>query len=191
MEGHLWKHESAGACHRDRGTGSSSPRRCPLVLLEVAINPTIEPVDPMGWDTSGQTTNREGAQSHLSTANWIKDLLNKALPTRERPSFPHHKSLSSGSLYKPLSLIHQRTDRSKKNYNPTAWLEQKPHYRKLIRIKNQRVMSQMKGQDKTQKQLKELEIDNLPPKEFRIMIVKMIQNLGKQWRRCKKCLLKA
>ena len=39
-------------------------------------------------------------------------------------------------------------------------------------------MSQMKGQDKTQKQLKEVEIDNFPPKEFRIMIVKMIQNLG-------------
>ena len=113
------------------------------------------------------------------------------MPTRAMPSFLYHESVLLGSLYKPLSLIHQRTDRSKKNYNPTAWLEQKPHYRKLIRIKNQRVMSQMKGQDKTQKQLKELEIDNLPPKEFRIMIVKMIQNLGKQWRRCKKCLLKA
>ena len=41
-------------------------------------------------------------------------------------------------------------------------------------------MSQMKGQDKTpEKQLNEVEIDNLPEKEFRIMIVKMIQDLGK------------
>ena len=39
-------------------------------------------------------------------------------------------------------------------------------------------MYQMKKQDKTsEKQLKEVEIGNLPKKEFRVMIVKMIQNL--------------
>ena len=37
----------------------------------------------------------------------------------------------------------------------------------------------MKEQDKTpEKQLKEVEIGNLPKKDFRIMIVKMIQDLG-------------
>ena len=42
-------------------------------------------------------------------------------------------------------------------------------------------MYQMKEQDKTpEKQLKEMEIGNLPEKEFRIMIVKMIQDLGKR-----------
>jgi len=41
-------------------------------------------------------------------------------------------------------------------------------------------MSQMKGRDKTlEKQLNEVEMGNLPEKEFRIMIVKMIQYLGK------------
>ena len=41
-------------------------------------------------------------------------------------------------------------------------------------------MSHMKEQDKTpEKQLNEVEIDNLPEKEFRIMIVKMIQDLRK------------
>ena len=41
-------------------------------------------------------------------------------------------------------------------------------------------MSQMKGQDKIpEKQLNEVEIGNLPEKEFRIMIVKMIQDLWK------------
>ena len=54
----------------------------------------------------------------------------------------------------------------------------------------------MKEQDKTaEKQLNEVEIGNLPEKEFRIMIVKMIQDLRKEWRqrsrRCKKCLTKA
>ena len=39
----------------------------------------------------------------------------------------------------------------------------------------------MKGQDKTpEKQLNEMEIGNLPEKEFRIMIVKMIQDLWKR-----------
>ena len=42
-------------------------------------------------------------------------------------------------------------------------------------------MSQMKQHDKTpEKQLNEVEIGNLPEKEFRIMIVKMIQDLGKR-----------
>ena len=42
-------------------------------------------------------------------------------------------------------------------------------------------MYQMKEQDKTpEKQLNEVEIGNLPEKEFRIVIVKMIQDLGKR-----------
>ena len=42
-------------------------------------------------------------------------------------------------------------------------------------------MSQMKEQDKTQEeQLSDMEMDNLPEKEFRVMIVKMIQDLGKR-----------
>ena len=42
-------------------------------------------------------------------------------------------------------------------------------------------MSQMKEQDKTtEKQLNEVEIGTLPEKEFRIMIVKVIQDLGKR-----------
>ena len=45
-------------------------------------------------------------------------------------------------------------------------------------------MSQMKGQDETpDKQLNEVDIGNLPEKEFRITIVKMIQVPGKKkWR---------
>ena len=47
-------------------------------------------------------------------------------------------------------------------------------------MKRQRAKYQMKEQDKTsEKQLNEVEIGNLPEKEFRIMIVKMIQDLRK------------
>ena len=42
-------------------------------------------------------------------------------------------------------------------------------------------MYRMKEQDKTpEEQLNEVELGNLPEKEFRIMIVKMIQDLGKR-----------
>ena len=48
-------------------------------------------------------------------------------------------------------------------------------------MKRQRAMYQMKEQDKTpEKQLHEVETGNLPEKEFRIMIVKMIQDLRKR-----------
>ena len=48
-------------------------------------------------------------------------------------------------------------------------------------MKKQKVMSQLKGQDKTtEKQLNEVEIGNLPEKEFRITTANMIQDLGKR-----------
>ena len=47
------------------------------------------------------------------------------------------------------------------------------------KVEWQRKMSQMKENDKTpEEQLREVEIGNLSEKEFRIMVVKMIQNLG-------------
>ena len=52
-------------------------------------------------------------------------------------------------------------------------------------------MSQMKGQDKIpEKQLNEVEIGNLPEKEFRIMIVKMIHDLGKTMEKVQEMLTK-
>ena len=52
-------------------------------------------------------------------------------------------------------------------------------HRKIDKMKRKRAIYQMKEQDKTpEKQLNEVEIGNLPEKEFRIMIVKMIQDLG-------------
>ena len=47
-------------------------------------------------------------------------------------------------------------------------------------MKKQKVLSQVKGQDKTlEKQLNEVETGILPEKESRIMIVKVTQDLGK------------
>ena len=48
-------------------------------------------------------------------------------------------------------------------------------------MKKQKVKSQKKGQDKIpEKQLNEVEIGNPPEKEFIIMRVKRIQDLGKR-----------
>ena len=48
-------------------------------------------------------------------------------------------------------------------------------------MRQQRNVCQTKEQDKTpEKQLSEVEIVNLPEKLFRVMIVKMIQDLGKR-----------
>ena len=54
----------------------------------------------------------------------------------------------------------------------------------------------MKEGDKTsEQQLSEVEIGNLPAKDFKVMLVKMIQDLGKRWRnrprRYKICLTKS
>ena len=52
-------------------------------------------------------------------------------------------------------------------------------------------MSQMKEQDKPpEKQPNEAEIGNLPEKEFRIMIVKMIQDLGKTMEKMQEMFVK-
>ena len=104
-----------------------------------------------------------------------------ALPTRARSSFLHSQSLPSGSLHKPHILIHHRTERRNKNYNPICPQNQYYNHRKLPKVKRNRIMPQLKEPDKSlESQLNEVEIGNLPEKEFRIMIVKMIQDLRKR-----------
>ena len=58
-------------------------------------------------------------------------------------------------------------------------------------MKKQKVMSLMKGQDKTpEKQPNKVEIGNLPEKEFRIIIVKMIRDLRKTMEKMQKMFTK-
>jgi len=57
--------------------------------------------------------NMKGTQPHLSTENWIKDLLSMAPPIRPRSRFLHRQSFPSGSFHKPLILIHPKADRLK------------------------------------------------------------------------------
>ena len=58
-------------------------------------------------------------------------------------------------------------------------------------MKKQRNTIQMKAQTRnTEVQINEEEIGELPEKEFRIMIVKMIKPLEAKWRKCKNQLTK-
>ena len=57
-------------------------------------------------------------------------------------------------------------------------MERPPQTQQYNKMKRQRNTHQVKGQNKCPpNQTKEEEIGNLPDKEFRIMILKMIQNL--------------
>ena len=58
-------------------------------------------------------------------------------------------------------------------------------------MRKQRVLSQLKGQEKTpEEQVDEENIGNLPEKEFRIMIMKMIQDLGNRMEKIQEMLTK-
>ena len=106
---------------------------CVLVCLMIFMN------------ILGQKNTRKEVPPHPSADNWIKALLNKALPTRARPSL----CLPSRNLHKPPILSHQRAYRRSKKKHSLTEAKTKPYYRKLITMKKHKVMSQMKGQDKT------------------------------------------
>ena len=95
-------------------TGSSTHGILQARILEwVAISRRL-PLSSLSPPWCGlRSSNREETKPCWSTENWIKDLLNMALPIRTRPSFPLSQSLLSGSVHKPLILIHQRADRIK------------------------------------------------------------------------------
>ena len=69
-----------------------------VLLKEFAITPTI--VRPQGGNTA-PSINRK-----------LDERFTECGPTHQnRPRFPHSQSLPSGSVHKPLILIHQRADR--------------------------------------------------------------------------------
>ena len=79
------------------------------------------------WDTSSQTTNREGTEPHPSADRLFKVFLSTALPTRGTWTSSTHQWAGTRPSHQQAwaslldSLTHQREDsRSKKNYNPAA-----------------------------------------------------------------------
>ena len=91
--------------------GSSQPRDHTWVSCIADRCFTIWAIREAPTTVSPQVNKREGTQLHLSTENWIKNVLSMAPPIRTRPSFPLSQSFPSGSFHKPLILLHQRADR--------------------------------------------------------------------------------
>ena len=131
---------------------------------------------------TGQTIDREETQHHSSTDRWIKVLLSMALIARgTRPSSIHHHSLPLGSLHKTLRQAYPPEGRQKEELQSCRLWNRNHNHRNIEKMKWQRNMSQRKEQDKTpEKQLSEVEIGILLEKQFRIMIMKMIQDLRKR-----------
>ena len=104
---------------------------------------------------------------------------------REKRSSSNHQNTDASSpnkktFEKPLVQPHPQGPSStiKKNHKLQGYRKDTPKHRNLNKMKRQRNIQQVKEQDKcTPNQTKEEEIWSLPEKEFKIMIVKMIQNL--------------
>ena len=99
------------------------------------------------------------------------------------PPVGRNQSLPPGSLYEILIQPHPQGDRQQKLevIQPYSMQNRNHKHRKLDKMRWQRNMSQRKKQDKTPEEpLSEVEVSNLPEKEFRVMLVKMIQDLEKR-----------
>ena len=109
--------------------------------------------------------------------------LEMALPIRrKRPNFTHENTSTSPSHQETctspwINLIHEGEIPKARGTIILQLLERRPQAQKVRQNEMTENMLQTKEQDKNpQGQLKEEEIGNPPEKEFRIMIVKMIQN---------------
>ena len=96
------------------------------------------------------------------------------------PPEHRHQTPPPGSLQNTLNQSYRlgAETNNNRNYEPAA-CERDPTHIKLSKMRRQRNTQQMKEQGKNPPdQRNEEEIGSLPRKEFRVMIVKMFQNLG-------------
>ena len=140
-------------------------------------------------------TSKTGTQPHPLAERMPKIIIRSQIPQNTPPDvvLPTRKTRSS--------LIHQNTGTSPSSRKPTQHTEQTlptggrhqkqrelrtcslqkgdPKHSKLSKMRTQRNTQQIKEQNKNPPdQTNEEEIGSLPEKEFRVMIVKIIQNLG-------------
>ena len=90
------------------------------------------------------------------------------VPSTRKATQPTEPTLATGSRHQ-----------NNRNYDPAACEKGTPKHSNLRKMRRQRKMQQVKEQSKNPPdQTNEEEIGSLPEKEFRVMIEKMIQNLG-------------
>ena len=112
-------------------------------LLVFPINTNIELVDPSARSPQAkQLPGRECSSSQEKIIE-LKFYWTRPCPPRAKLTFPSPVP-SIGNLHKPLSLLHQRADDARRT-TVLQLLKEKPFCGKLIRMKKQKVMFQMKG----------------------------------------------
>lgn len=145
--------------------------------LEFTINPTIKPPEPRAESPQAKQLPRKGETPPISQIIGL-DLLSKALPTEQDPVFPI-ASPSTRNLHKSLSLIHQR-GRQKKHLMWQA-KETKTSHGKLITMKKRMTTLLPDGEATGWSRNTDNEVEwAILQKKSRIMIVNIIQDLGKR-----------
>ena len=158
--------------------------------MEVTINPATEPADPGAGSPQAKQLPGRACKPTPQQITGLKLYCARPCPPEQDPVFP---TTSPSHLESYTSLL-ASSIRGQKEEARSGFLRQrlkeKTYYRKLIRM-NSKVMSQRMGQYKTpEKQLNEVEIGKLSEKEFRVMIVKMIQDLGKTMKKIQEMFTK-
>ena len=158
-EGLLQRWGVAVAHCREKNTGSRSSGKYSLAwaLPESNNSTTKEPVgSSAGSPSAKQPTGKELIPTHQQTSRlqfyW-------ALLNRATPSSTHHQSHPLGSLHKPLRQPYPQEGREQKQEELQSCSLQNENYNhgEIDIMKRQRVMSQMREQDKSQeKQLNEV-----------------------------------
>ena len=146
-------------------------------------------------DTLCQTTNKTGTQLHPLADRLPKIIIRSqtpqntpadaVLPTRGTRSSLIHQNTGTSPLHQEAYTTTEPTlttgGRHQKQRELQTCRLQKgdPKHSKLSKMRRQRNTQQMKEQGKNPPdQTNEEEIGSLPEKGFRVMMVKMIQNLG-------------
>ena len=146
-------------------------------------------------DTLCQTTSKTGTQPHPLAQRLTKIIIRPQTPQNTQPDvdLPTRKKdpasttrtqalvPSTRKPTQPTEPILATGDRHQKQRKLRTCSLRKGHHKhsKISKMRRQRNTQQMKEQGKNPPDLtNEEEIGSLPEKEFRIMIVKMIQNLG-------------
>ena len=146
-------------------------------------------------DTLCQTTSKTGTQPHPLAERLVKIIIRSRQPKTHHQAWscpPERQDPASStrtqapvlSTRKPTQLTEPTLateGRNQKQWELRTYCLKKgdPKHSKFSKIRRQRNAQQMKDKGKNPPdQTNEGEIGSLPEKEFRVMIVKMIQNLG-------------
>ena len=87
----------------------------------------------------------------------------------------HRPSTQGTTIHRPLSILEVAIP-------PNSW-----KHRKSSKIRNENILQTKENHKTSVKELKEMEITNLPDKEFKVMVVKMLIGLKRRTstKRCK------